>query len=118
MSFLLDRNPHRVTVTPMRTVKDSMGSTVVPGDPIDLEVFIQPLGSDEVSDLGLEQSTMSCRVIGRDGWPEGVSSKVLVTKGPYEGRTFDQEGEPRWYGMSPRIHHYDVIITSRGTEVP
>lgn len=117
MSFLLDRNPHRVTVTPMRTVKDSMGSTVVPGDPIDLEVFIQPLSSDEQADLGLQSKT-TCRVIGREGWPEGVSAKVLITKGPYQGRTFDQEGEPRRFGMSPRIYHYDVLITSRGTEVP
>lgn len=117
MSFLLDRNPHRVTVTPMRVVKDSMGSTLVPGDPISLEVFIQPLGSDEVNDLGLQSKT-SCRIIGRDGWPDGISAKVHIDKGPYEGRTFDQDGEARRYGMSPRTYHYDVIITSRGTEVP
>lgn len=117
MSFLLDRNPHRVTVTPMRVVKDSMGSTLVPGDPISLEVFIQPLDSDEVDDLGLQSKT-SCRIIGRDGWPDGISAKVHIDKGPYEGRTFDQDGEARRYGMSPRIYHYDVIITSRGTEVP
>lgn len=117
MSFLLDRNPHRVTVTPMRVVQDSMGSTLVPGDPIPLEVFIQPLKSDEQADLGIQSKT-SCRVIGRSGWPEGVSAKVHIDEGPYEGRTFDQEGEPRRYGMSPRIYHYDVIITSRGTEVP
>ena len=87
------------------------------GDPIDLEVFIQPLSSDEQADLGLQSKT-TCRVIGREGWPEGVSAKVLITKGPYQGRTFDQEGEPRRFGMSPRIYHYDVLITSRGTEVP
>jgi len=117
VSFLLDRNPHRVTVTPMRVVQDSMGSTLTPGDPVSLEVFIQPVTTEEMSDLGIQSKT-SCRIIGRDGWPEGVSAKVHIDKGPYEGRTFDQEGEPRWFTMSPRIHHYDVIITSRGTEVP
>lgn len=114
---LLDRNPHQVTVTPMVTVEDSMGSTLQPGTPVTLQVAIQPLNATEAEALGV-QGKLSCRVIGRSGWPEGVSSKVHVDEGPYAGRTFDQEGEPRRYGMTDRTAHYDVTITSRGTEVP
>lgn len=114
---LLDRNPHTVTVTPMVQVSDSMGTTIQPGDPVTLRVAVQPLNTQESSDLGFQAQT-SCRVIGKEGWPGGVSSTVHIDSGPYEGRTFDQEGEPRWYGMTDRTRHYDVIITARGTEVP
>lgn len=110
---LLDRGPHAVTVTPMVEVKDSMGTTLEPGDPIHVGgVALQPVSAEEAEALGVQART-SYTLIGRGDWPGGVNSTVTVTAGPYEGRTFDQSGEARIYGMSPRTAHYDVTLTSR-----
>lgn len=114
---LLDRGPHSVTVTPMVEVEDSMGTTIQPGTPVPLVgVAIQPVTAEESEALGVSVST-SYRIIGRSGWPGGVHSRVLIDVGPQAGRTFDQHGEARQYGMTQRTAHFDVIIKSGSTEV-
>lgn len=114
---LLDRGPHSVTVTPMVTVGDSMGTTLQPGTPVAVEhIAIQPVSAEESEALGIAVST-SYRIIGRGGWPGGVHSRVLVDVGPNAGRTFDQHGDAREYGMSPRTAHFDVVIKSGSSEV-
>lgn len=113
---LLDRGPHAVTVTPMVKVSDSMGTTIEPGTPVAVDnIAVQPVSADEAEALGVQART-SYRVIGRGPWPGGINSTVRVDAGPYAGRTFDQDGEARIYGMSPRTAHFDVLITSRGSE--
>ena len=113
---LLDRGPHAVTVTPMVKVKDSMGTSIEPGDPVPVAgVAVQPMDATEAEALGVQART-SYRVIGRGPWPGGINSTVRIDTGPYAGRTFDQNGEARIYGMSPRTAHFDVLITSRGAE--
>lgn len=113
---LIDNGPHAVTVTPMVTVKDSMGSTTTPGAPVSVpRVAVQPVSAEEAESLGVQART-SYRVIGRGPWPGGINSTVTVDAGPYAGRTFDQSGEARIYGMSPRTAHFDVLMTARGAE--
>ena len=114
---LLDRGPHSVTVTPMVEVQDSMGTTIQPGTPVSLSgLALQPVEASEAEALGVQART-SYRVIGRGGWPGGVHSVVRVDAGPYAGRSFDQSGEARIYGMSARTAHFDVVITSGSAEV-
>ncbi|WP_165831858.1 hypothetical protein [Brachybacterium endophyticum] len=93
-----------------------MGSTVEPGAPVTVgHIAIQPVDAAEAEALGVQART-SCRVIGRGPWPGGINSTIRIDAGPYEGRVFDQDGEARIYGMSPRTGHFDVLITSRGAE--
>lgn len=113
---LLDRGPHTVTVTPMVEVRDSMGTTLEPGAPVTVQrVAVQPLSADEAEALGVQART-AYRVIGRGPWPGGINSSIRVDTGPYAGRVFDQDGEARIYGMSPRTAHFDVAMTARGAE--
>lgn len=114
---LLDRGPHAVTVTPMVEVNDGMGSTLEPGEPVPVpRVAVQPVSAEESEALGVQALT-SYRVIGRGPWPGGMNSTVLVDAGPFAGRVFDQSGEARVYGMSPRTAHFDVLMTARGAGV-
>lgn len=114
---LLDNGPHTVTVTPMIETEDPFGSTVELGDPVEIPgVSVQPVEASEAESLGV-QATTSYRVIGRSGWPGGVHSKVRIDVGPQAGRTFDQSGEARVYGMSRRTAHFDVLIVSGSSEV-
>lgn len=114
---LLDRGPHAVTVTPMVTVEDSMGTSIGPGTPVAVpNVAVQPVDATEAESLGVQART-AYRIIGRGPWPGGINSTVRVDTGPYAGRVFDQDGEARIYGMSPRTAHFDVLVTARGAEV-
>lgn len=114
---LLSHGPHAVTVTPMVKITDSMGTSIEPGEPIEVtRVALQPVEAAEAEALGVQALT-TYRVIGRGQWPGGIDSTVRVDSGPYAGRQFDQSGEARLYGMSPRTAHFDVLITSRYAEV-
>ena len=114
---LIHRGPHTVTVTPRVKVTDSMGTTIRDGTPVQVTgVAVQPVSAEESEALGTQALT-TYRIIGAGQWPGGVQSKVRVDVGPYTGRTFDQQGEARVYGMSPRTAHFDVLVTARGSEV-
>jgi hypothetical protein len=106
---LLDRGPHTLVVTPKVEVTDRYGGTTyVDGDPVTVRGSVQPVSTEETEALGVQVDT-TYRFIGRD-WPGGIHSTVV-----WDGRNWDQQGEARRYGMSPRTAHVDVILTARGT---
>lgn len=107
---LLDRGPHTVTVVPQIVVQDRYGETTADGTPVPVRCSVQPMSADETSAAGLQVET-AYRVIARD-WPGGPYSRV-----EWDGRVWDQQGEPKRYGMSERTRHVDVVITARGAEV-
>lgn len=114
---LIHRGPHTVTVTPRIKVTDSMGTTTKDGPPVRVpHLAVQPVSAEESDSLGTQALT-TYRIIGAGEWPGGVNSKVRIDDGPYAGRTFDQQGDARIYGMSPRTAHFDVLVTARGSEV-
>lgn len=111
---LLNSGPHSVIVTPKVTVRGSLGSEQVDGEPVTVpRVAVQPTMIEE--DLTSEGTSAAStyRLIGRGAWPGGPLSKVEVVSGPHLG-TYDQDGPARVYGMSPRTAHYDVLLRRRG----
>lgn len=115
---LLDSGPHLVTVTPMVATEDRYGAvTLSPGDPMQVRGALQPASVDE--DDGLDPEAPSQWLfICRGPWPGGPHSLVTVDEHPYlAGREFDQHGEARTYGMSPRTQHVDIALTARAVEV-
>lgn len=116
---LLDRGPHTLIVTPVVQTTDRYGEdALTDGAPITVTgCSMQPMTMEEATAAGAQAAT-TYRVICRQ-WPGSLSSSAVVVHGPpgTVGRTFDQQGEPRHYGMNPRTAHDDVVLTARGTEV-
>lgn len=108
---LLDRGPHTLVVTPKLKQTDPYGGTaIVDGAPVTVRGSVQPVSADESEALGVQAQTVY-RFIGRS-WPGGIRSTAV-----WNGRTFDQQGEPKIYSMSRRTAHVDVILTARSAEV-
>lgn len=104
---ILTRGPHVVTVTPKTKTTDRYGGTVwVDGEPVTVRGAVQPVSAEESESLGVQAAT-SYRFIGKE-WPGGVHATA-----EWNGRVFDQQGEPRRYSMSARTAHVDVILTAR-----
>lgn len=116
---LLDNGPHELIVTPVIQTTDRYGEDALrDGDPVAVAgCSMQSMTAEERDEAGVQAAT-AYRVIAR-AWPGGISSHAVVVHGPpgTDGRTFDQQGEARGYGMSPRTAHVDVVLTARGAEV-
>jgi hypothetical protein len=108
---LLDRGPHTLTVTPRTRTKDALGAAVwTPSTPVEARGAMQPVSATESTELGLTTETVY-RFLGRT-WPGDVHAEVS-----WNGRPFEQVGEAKVHGMSPRTAHVEVILKARGAAV-
>jgi len=108
---LLDDGPDVVTVTPMVAVPGRAGTVdYQPGTPVEVSGGrMQQLSADESARIGVTASS-SWRWIGRPrdstgsriAWPGGPHSTVS-----WDGREFDQQGEPLVRRASVGVEHVD-----------
>ena len=99
---LLDNGPDTVTVTPRTAVAGRAGTTD------------WTLGTPQAVPGGRVQETDvqgGYRWIGRGPWPGGPHS--LVT---WDGRDFDQVGEPLTRRASAGVEHVEVTLRARSVE--
>lgn len=120
MRRLVERGPHTVTVTPMRTLDDGLGQVVAKGEPVTLSgVMVQPISAPE-SDLATGTvGAATWRVIGAGIWPGGPYASIRVDVGPpgLQGRIFDQVGDVQARASGRRTHHFVVAMSAHGQEV-
>ncbi|NVC23402.1 hypothetical protein E7Z53_08095 [Kocuria salina] len=104
---LLTRPRHTVTVQLRESVQDDEGiENLAPvGDPIPVRCNVKPISTVEAEAYGIT-ARETYRITARD-WPGDHLSLVA-----YDGRDWDQHGEPQRHRMSPRTAHDVVIITA------
>ena len=104
---LLTRPRHTVMVQRRALVQDEEGvEDLAPvGTPIEVRCNVKPLTAEEREAYGVTAQETS-RITARN-WPGDHLSLVA-----YDGRDWDQHGEPQRHRMSPRTAHDVVIITA------
>jgi len=114
---LLDTGPETLAVQLRKPRTDSLGSTtwLNDGDPVEVKgAQVEPVTTDEAQSLGLEMLT-SYRVTCRGPWPERPTDPGAVhSRITWNGREWDQRGEPRRYGRGRLTRHVVVFISARG----
>ncbi|MDO5619274.1 hypothetical protein [Kocuria sp.] len=76
------------------------------GEPVEVRCNVHPLSTDEREALGV-LTTETYRITARD-WPGDHRTRVF-----YDGRWWDQVGEPSRFRMSSRTQHDSVLISAR-----
>lgn len=102
---LLDRAPHTVTVQARTLDRTNVhGKSYTPvGNPVTVPGSLQPLSATETNVDGLSALTRM-RFICRD-WPGDIHSQVTAN-----GSTFEPEGQPQLYNMSPATRHWEIVL--------
>jgi hypothetical protein len=104
---LLTNPRHTVMVQLRESVQDDEGVDVLQsvGEPIRVRCNVKPITAAEAEAYGIT-ARETYRITAR-GWPGDHLSLVS-----YDGRDWDQHGEPQRHRMSPRTAHDVVIITA------
>ncbi|MEX5308895.1 hypothetical protein [Kocuria sp. CPCC 205297] len=106
---------HTVTVTTVQRVPDGMGGYEdVEQPPVTRHCNVYPLSATERYELGF-QAVTTYQVFdheqqinpGAGPWPGGNHTRIT-----WEGRTFQQEGEPMVHTMSRRTSHQRIVMTA------
>ena len=122
----LRRGVHTVTVRPMVETVGARGGVVQSlGDPVEVQVNVQPVSTSEVESLSSALGTVKGLSVGATyrvkyfprehggvPWPGGAYSRIT-----WQGREYDQQGEGLVSSMSSVTGHVKVIMTARSSAV-
>lgn len=104
---LLATPPHSAIVTPLHKPTNEDDPPVM-GTPVSWRCSSQPISSEIASTLGFDFTTTR-RFAGVD-YPGGAMARI-----EWDGRTWEQIGEPKKHRMSPRTAHDVVYAKAVGT---
>lgn len=121
---MLTNGPHSVEVFPATVKEGRTGRIYEHHDGIVIDkVLIQPSAGNALKAAEIREADgdltdeTTFRVYGTGRvWPGGAHSLVKVLVGPvgYEGKTYQQSGEPVTYDASPMTRHFAVRCDTLG----
>lgn len=116
MTRLVERGPHSVDVYPRIEEETDLGPVRKEGPVQHVSmVRVSARTADVVADTdGARFPTTLFRIVGAGAWPGNDGARVVVTEGPYPGKSLFQIGETVYRASNARTAHY--VVTCRGRE--
>lgn len=116
MARLVDNGPHSVDVYPRVEADTELGPVRKEGEVQRVfRVRVSARTPDVVAGTdGARFPTTLFRIVGSGVWPGNDGARVVVTEGPYVGKSLFQVGETVYRASNARTAHY--VVTCRGRE--
>lgn len=123
---ILENGPHRVEVTTYRAVEGRTGRKYEPtGKHVVSGVLVEPASGSAQSATEkrnpekslVDETTLV--IMGAGRWPGGPHSTVKILEGPAASLdyTYQQTGDPGYFGASPMVAHFTVRVDLTRGEV-